>query len=168
MSKATWKHRWSQLAKTVASWSRDESTKVGAVIVDERNVVLSLGWNDIPRRVFEAKEKVPERHVRPEKYFWYEHAERNAIYNAAANGTKLLGSTLFVTMHPCADCARGIIQSGIKKVIITDPYRTEGWEESIKRSLEMFREAEVQVEIFAVYKDETHKDTRKRDEDNKN
>lgn len=148
MTNRTWKQRWSDLAKTVASWSRDDSTKVGAVIVDGRNVVLSLGWNDIPRRVFESKEKVPDRHVKPEKYFWYEHAERNAIYNAAANGSKLLGSTLFVTMYPCADCARGIIQSGIKKVVVTNSELNDSWKESVSKSLKMFEEAEVQIEVL--------------------
>lgn len=139
-----WDKRWLGLTDMVASWSKDESTKVGCVIVNDRNVVLSLGWNGIPRGV---KDVVPERDERPEKYFWYEHAERNAIYNAAATGRSLEGGILYCNLFPCADCARAIIQSGIKKIIVSSNALPEKWLDSAKRSKAMLEEAGVEVWI---------------------
>lgn len=142
----SWNARWFEITNLLASWSKDTSTKVGCVIVDKRNTVLSLGWNGIPRGVEDERE---ERDARPEKYYWYEHAERNAIYNAAATGRSLEGSTIFVNLLPCADCARGIIQSGIRKVV-TPPlamdWQSSRWGEDFKRTLKMFKEAGVEVE----------------------
>jgi dCMP deaminase len=80
---AEWNERWMSLAMMVASWSKDRSRGTGAVIVDGRNVLVSLGWNGFPRGV---NDDVDARHERPAKYRWTEYAERNAIYNAAANG----------------------------------------------------------------------------------
>ena len=137
-----WCKRWLELTDLVASWSKDKSTKVGCVIVDDRNVVLSLGWNGLPRGL---KDNIPERDERPEKYFWYEHAERNAIHNAAATGRSLEGSTLYCNLFPCADCARAIIQSGIKQVVISSNTLPEKWLDSAIVSEAMFEEAGVEV-----------------------
>lgn len=113
-----WIQRYLRLAKTYSSWSKDNSTKVGAVIVRDRREV-SLGYNGPPRLIDDSK--VPTE--RPEKYMWYEHAERNAIYNAAYHGISTKDSTIFIYTNPntvfmCSDCARAIIQSGIKEVYI--------------------------------------------------
>ena len=114
----TWDQRWMDLARLVASWSKDRSRKVGAVIVDERNSVVSLGWNGFPRGL---DDDVEERHERPTKYQFTEHAERNAIYNAASIGARLLGCRIYVPWFPCADCARAIIQSGLTEMIAIRP-----------------------------------------------
>ncbi len=110
-----WDERWLCMAELVASWSKDMSRKVGAVIVDDRKVVLSIGYNGFPRGVDDT---IEHRHKKGLKYQYTAHAEANAIANAAANGTRLLGSTIYITLPPCADCARLIIQSGISKVVI--------------------------------------------------
>lgn len=109
-----WTRRWIEAAQFFSSWSKDRSRKIGCVIVDDRQALLSQGWNGFPRGVDDT---IEERHVRPEKYLWIEHAERNAIDNAAANGVRLRGATVYSTLFPCQDCARGIIQSGIARVV---------------------------------------------------
>lgn len=102
--------------------SKDRSTQVGAVIVGPDHEVRSSGYNGFPRGV---NDEADHRHERPLKYRFAEHAERNAIYNAARVGTPLKGCTLYVTSTPrklpvCADCARAIIQAGIVRVVQED------------------------------------------------
>ena len=90
--------------------------KVGCVIVGDDNAVLSMGFNGFPRGV---DEKSKARWKRPEKYHWVEHAERNAIYNAARHGINLNGARVYLNYEPkpCADCTRALIQAGIKEII---------------------------------------------------
>ncbi|MBP1532208.1 MAG: CMP deaminase, partial [Alphaproteobacteria bacterium] len=85
---------------------------------------------------------------RPTKYDFFEHAERNAIYNACLTGTCLRDCTIYCTLTPCTDCARAIIQAGIKTVVTyefktddNDPKNT--WRDKLNYSAEMFREAGV-------------------------
>lgn len=128
------------LARHVATASKDRSTKVGCVLVVEDSIA-STGCNGFPRGI---DDDVPERHERPEKYYWAEHAERNAIYNAARIGTPLKGCRAYVTMFPCMDCARGLIQIGCTQIIAPVPDR-ERWEEHSKRTKVLCREAGVDV-----------------------
>ena len=165
---------WDQFFMTMvyltAMKSKDESTKIGAVIVDIENTILSLGFNGLPRRVNDRIEEpdwpdvhymkeVPElkqRHQAPEKYYWYEHAERNAIYNTARyGGVDLRGSIMYTQGLPCSDCARGIIQSGISTVVIHKKWmdssmfiNNDKWSESAKRTDRMFTESGVTVKIY--------------------
>ena len=91
---------------------------------------------------------VPERQKRPEKYFWFEHGERNAIYNAARVGIPLKGCKMFTNGVPCMDCARAIVQAGIIEVVVDKKWNasnSEKWSENAKRSLQMFEEAGVKV-----------------------
>ena len=134
------------IAEQIKLKSKDESTQIGAVIVGEDNEILSTGYNSLPRGLRDDKE---ERQVRPEKYFWFEHAERNAIYNAARVGTPLKDSTIYLTSGlPCADCARAIINTGIKKVYckrVCTTTNKEKWDESQSKSLEMLGECGVDI-----------------------
>lgn len=107
-------------ARHAALKSKDDSTKVGAAIVGPEKQILATGYNGLPRGVDDSQES---RHRRPEKYKWFEHGERNAIYNAARHGVATRDCSLYVTMVPCADCARGIIQAGIREVVVAP----EGW-----------------------------------------
>ena len=77
-----------------------------------------------------------------EKYFWYGHAERNAVYNATAFGMALAGATIYCFWMPCHDCARAIIQSGIVEIVY---YETmpDRWNESQERAIEMLTEAKI-------------------------
>lgn len=112
------------MAKLVSSWSKDRSTKVGAVLVSQDNYVLGVGYNGFPRGV---DDDIESRHDRPSKYDWTEHAERNAIYNAARHGISLDGASMFIWLEVsestqakgiCMSCCRAIIQSGVKRVFI--------------------------------------------------
>lgn len=114
----SWDERWMDLAQLVASWSKDRSRKVGAVIVDARNVLIAVGWNGFPRGL---DDDTPLRHERPAKYQWTEHAERNAVYNAAAKGISTAGCRMYLPWYPCADCARAVIQAGITDLIGVEP-----------------------------------------------
>ena len=144
---SNWDNRWLQLSDLVASWSKDKSIGVGAVIVNDRNVVVGLGWNGFPRGI---DDEVGIRHTRPLKYKWTEHAERNAIYNAAAEGHPLKGCTIYYnTMFSCSDCARAIIQSGIKKIVCREPdWKNPRWAEDFQLSKEMLDEAKIEVKIL--------------------
>ena len=139
-----WNERFLELAESVGSWSKDRSTKVGAVIVGNNREVLSMGYNGFPRN---CNDDVDARHERPLKYKWAEHAERNAIYNAARNGVRLEGSKIYLRWYPCCDCARAIVQSGIKYLICTAPdFDHPRWGEDFRISQEILDEGGVFVE----------------------
>lgn len=146
MSAASWDRRWIDLARLVASWSKDDSTKCGAVIVGPRNVLVSLGWNGFPRGI---NDDVAERRQRPQKYLWSEHAERNAIYNAAASGAKTEGCRMYLTWFPCCSCARGIIQSGLSELVCTQPDLTlPVWGEDFRTASEILTEAGLPLRFY--------------------
>lgn len=124
--------------------SKDESTKVGSIILAPESLqCLSFGYNGMPRNIDET---VQTRWQRPTKYKYVEHAERNAIYNACRSGTCLNNSICVVTMFPCCDCARGLIQTGIKEVVTLRPDMSNSrWADDFKLSQEMFGEAGVKL-----------------------
>lgn len=131
------------MAYLVAMKSKDESTHCGSVIVDDMNHIVSTGYNSFVRGI---NDNVPERQLRPAKYMWFEHGERNAVYSAAYRGISTKGCKIYVTGIPCADCARAIVQAGIKEVIIQERKEFgKEWEESCKVTLEMFEEAGVKL-----------------------
>jgi dCMP deaminase len=143
-----WNEYYRQIAHTVKLKSKDIHTQIGAVIVGKGNQIISTGYNSFPRGIVDT---IDERQQRPEKYYWFEHAERNAIYNAARNGVSTEGATIYLTCGvPCTDCARGIINAGITdihcEVLLgtVDPR----WEEHAKRSLVMFKEVGVKVHYY--------------------
>jgi len=141
-----WTEYFLGIAEQVKLKSKDESTQIGAVIVGIDNEILSTGYNSFPRGMDDSK---IERQERPEKYFWFEHAERNAIYNAARIGVSLKNSTIYLTSGlPCMDCARGIVNSGIKIVWCKKECTTknkEKWKESQMKSLQLLNECGIQV-----------------------
>lgn len=137
---ASWAEYFMDMATHVSSRSKDPSTKVGCVIVTEDKTILATGYNGIPRRVKDLRERME----RPAKYFWTAHAEENAIASAARVGAKLGGSIAYVTHPPCARCARGLIQAGIVQVVI-GPGKTNMPEEEFTVAEQMFAEADVAV-----------------------
>ena len=145
-----WHEHFFEIAKVVSKRSKDESTQVGAVIVGPGKEIVSTGYNSFPRGV---EDDHAERQERPEKYFWFEHAERNAIYNAARTGASLQGATLYVPAMPCMDCARGIVQVGIKKVIINEEdqlkwQKRPQWKDHSERTIVLFDEADVELMVL--------------------
>lgn len=141
---SNWDNKFIDLANFVKTWSKDKSTQTSAVIIDpESNSILSIGYNGFPRGV---NDQVEERYERPLKYKYTEHAERNAIYNAARNGIKLKGSVMYLQWYPCCDCARAIIQSGISTLFCGKPnFDDERWGEDFKITEVLLREGGIQV-----------------------
>lgn len=140
----SWVDFFIDVAVLASSRSKDESTKVGCVLVDPESMSpLTFAYNGVPRHISEN----PDHNIRPEKYFWWTHAEQNAIANCARLGIKTDGSYLFLTQQPCSDCVRLIIQAGIDVVVVQ---KTEEWQdydtrwfESISRGRLMLNEAAV-------------------------
>ena len=137
------------VAQAIGQLSKDNSTKVGALIVGKGGEFLASGWNGAPRGC-RADEPGDDRGIRPEKYFWFSHAEANAITNAARVGTPLDGSSIIVTHFPCMDCARAIVQAGIVKVIAPEPEYEFAmrWRDHIDRSKRLFHECGVKLEYI--------------------
>ena len=143
-----WTEYFINIANAVKLKSKDERTQIGVVIVGKDNEIVSTGYNSFPRGI---NDNLPERQERPEKYFWFEHAERNAIYNAARIGVSTNGCVMYLTCDiSCADCARAIINSGISVVVFTKQTKQwdDKWKESADRSLQMFKEAGIRVQYY--------------------
>ena len=131
-----WNMRFLEMAKMVGSWSKDPSTQVGAVIVDDDRRVISLGYNGFPKGVADNQ----RLNDRKEKYKMIVHAERNALLFA---NTSVKDATIFTyPFMPCPICTGMIIQSGIRRVVSlqTDNPR---WQEDFEISRKMLDEAEV-------------------------
>jgi len=133
-----WYQRFMDLAAHIAQWSKDPSTKVGAVIVNERRIVVGMGYNGFPRGVQDTPERLNDR---PVKYQFVVHAEENAVLNAAV--FDLSGCTLFATKFPCNECAKVIIQRGISNIVAPAP--DNGWSDSQRVADTMFNEAGICV-----------------------
>jgi len=138
--------KYMEIAYVTARFSKDTSTQVGAVVVGATDEVRSLGYNGAPRGCSADAPGDSRGSARPEKYFWYSHAELNAITNAARVGTPLAGSSLVVTHPPCMDCARAIVQAGIKQVYTIRPNDEFSirWSEHSKRTKILFEECGVE------------------------
>lgn len=134
------------LAKVAASWSKDPSTKIGAVAIGEKGQVLCTGYNGFPRGIDDNLTRYYNREL---KYKMVVHAEQNAIYNATYNGVSLDGSTMYVYGLPvCSDCAKGIIQVGVKRVIMSTPATPDRWKDSWQLTETMFKEAGVSYDFI--------------------
>lgn len=131
-----------EIAQAVALMSRDERTKVGAVVIGPAGEIRTTGYNGQPRGCNDAN---AERQQYPLKSFYFAHAEENAIANAARVGTPLAGSTIVVTKAPCSTCMRMIINAGIVKVYAPAPDETGDWAASCQEALRMAKEACVSV-----------------------
>jgi len=143
-----WVEYFRTLSHPVKLKSKDDSTQIGAIIVGKDKEIVSTGYNSFPRGIDDFKK---ERQEKPEKYFWFEHGERNAIYNAARIGVSTKGCTMYLSCGvPCSDCARGIINAGIVRIFCERGGGAKGikWAESAERSWEMLDEAGVSVQFY--------------------
>jgi len=136
-----WDRRFLELARHISSWSKDPSTKVGAVLTNPNNRrVVSMGFNGFPAGVEDQMERLENRET---KYEMVVHAEQNALLFA---GNRAEGCTLYVyPLPPCARCAVTIIQAGVVRVVSPGPDH-ERWGETAKIAEEMFREAGLTVD----------------------
>ncbi|MBE6590923.1 MAG: dCMP deaminase family protein [Ruminococcaceae bacterium] len=116
----SWEEYFMGVALLAAKRSKDPNTQVGACIVSKDNIILSIGYNGFPCGC--SDDQFPwEREGEDTKYPYVVHAELNAILNA--NGRDLRGARLYVALFPCNECAKAIIQSGIKEVVyLSDKY----------------------------------------------
>jgi len=149
MMRTDWHKRYLGLAKEVSTWSKDPSKKIGAVAVGVKGQVLAQGYNGFPRNIRHTSERLNNREL---KYKFVVHAEQNLIYNATYNGVSLDGSTVYVTGLPvCSECAKGLIQVGVKQVVMPTLLDTpDVWKESFKFTEELFREAGVLWQFIDV------------------
>lgn len=138
-----WNERFVELTKYIAGWSKDKNTQTAALIADDSNRIISVGYNGFPSG---CNDEIHERYERPAKYLYTEHAERNAIYSAARNGVSLKNTTMYLMWFPCADCSRAIIQSGITKLVCHKPdLDMPKWGEHFRAGLEMLSEANIEI-----------------------
>lgn len=132
-----WDQKFIDLAKFVRQWSKDPSTKVGAVVVGETNNLVALGYNGFPPGIEDSEERLNNREI---KYKLIQHAERNALENA-----KFKPITLYVTLPPCPECAKSLINLGVKRIVYLKGDR-DRWNEEFKISKMMFDEVGIVVE----------------------
>lgn len=144
-----WNKRYAELAKQISGWSKDPSRKIGAVAVGDKGQLLAQGYNGFPRGIKDTDERLNNRE---EKYKYVVHAEMNVIYNASHSGVSLDGADLYVYGLPiCSECAKGIIQVGIKQVfILTEEEIPPIWVESWERTRLMFKEAGIKYHLMGL------------------
>lgn len=136
-----WDTYFMGIAKSVSFKSKDPSTQTGVVLVGPGHEVKTTGYNGFPRGIEDGP---GPRWERPEKYMWCEHAERNAVYNAARMGIALLGTTCYMESPPCVECARALIQSGVYCVVMNknNPFvGRDDWAESLEFATNLMVEA---------------------------
>lgn len=138
-SQYEWDLRYLGLAEHVASWSKDPSTKVGAVIFDQDGRMISIGYNGLPQGIKDSGERLNNREL---KYKIIVHAEMNAIFFA---DHKLEGCSIATwPFMPCSNCASAIIQNKIKRVIA--PFNDNPrWKDSFALSQELFEETGIEL-----------------------
>ncbi len=173
-----WDKYFIEMLQSVKLKSKDPNTQVGAIIVGQHNNIISTGYNGFPRLVLDDKEavrvrfmendwiypksvfdqkridkneEVQKRYDKPNKYLWTEHAERNAIYNAARHGIALEYSKIYIDWLPCARCARAIIQSGITSIVVdARDYEAKEkkwlpWKDDMQVALTMLEESKIYI-----------------------
>ena len=141
MNSTNWDNRFLDMAKLVSTWSKDPSTKVGAVIVDPSNRLVSVGYNGFPKHIIDNERLLD----REKKYDIIVHAEVNAILFA---NKKVNGCTLYTwPFQPCPRCAGLIIQSGISRVV-SIRNRNPRWVDDFITAKQLLLEASVKLDIY--------------------
>lgn len=139
-----WDRRFLRLAEHISTWSKDPSSKVGAVVITDNRLVVGMGYNGFPRGMEDDEARYLDREF---KYRHVVHAEVNAIVSA---GHQARGATLYIWPtfgfpNICAECCKVAVQAGISRVVgsihIVDPTRAARWAETIEASKLMLREA---------------------------
>ena len=149
---SNWDEKYLILAEHISTWSKDPSTKIGAVAIGTKGQVLSQGYNGFPRGIRDTVERLNSRE---EKYKYIVHAEMNVVFNASLNGISLYESTMYISGLPCcSDCAKGIIQAGVSRVVMKvkadNYYNAKRWEDSWNLSKSMFDETGVQWDLNGI------------------
>ena len=142
----TWTDYFLKIALLVAQKSKDPSTQAGAVITTPDNRIIATGYNGLPRKVIDSKERLTNRAM---KLSMVIHAEKNAIYTA---GRDLTNHKIWITHSPCSQCAAAIVQTGIIAVSCIKPPDEfkKRWEEDIKLAQQMFTESGVHYQEYPI------------------
>ena len=142
-----WIDKYFDLAHQVSTWSKDPSTRVGAVAVGAKGQILSQGYNGFPRGIEDTEARLSDR---GQKYKYVVHAEQNCIYNATLNGVSLADSDMYIWGLPlCSECAKGVIQVGVKRVFMCYPTEIpDKWKESFELTAAMLKEANVEWNCY--------------------
>lgn len=109
-----WHQRFMLLAREVAEWSKDPSTKVGCILVRDKKVI-STGYNGFPKNISDDLDRLIDRE---QKYEITVHAEVNAVTTAALHGVSTEGATAYVTFNPCSRCSAVLINAGVEEVYV--------------------------------------------------
>ncbi len=134
-----WDRRFLEMAKLIASWSKDPSTQAGAVITDNKRRVISMGYNGLAQGVEDLPERLNNREI---KYKMFVHAERNAIIFARQS---LENCSIYIwPFMTCAACAAMVIQTGIKRVVAPHS-ENERWIHDFELATHQYREAGVEL-----------------------
>ena len=137
-----WDQRFLHAARMFAGWSKDPSTKVGAVAVRDRRILVQ-GYNGLPSGITDSDSRLKNRDTRLAMTV---HAEMNCVSFAARNGVCLAGATMYVwPLMTCSQCAAVLIQADIAQIIVPDFVEPYGWQESFDKAREMCVEAGIAV-----------------------
>jgi dCMP deaminase len=141
-----WDRRFIDLMKVAEGWSKDPSTKVGAVIVRPDLTVASIGYNGFPRGMSDDDALYADR---PTKYSRIVHGEMNAILNAHGS---VQGCTLYVPFPPCDRCAVHVVQAGITRVVYVEPTEDikSRWSEAFVQTAAIFDDAGIEVTVLPL------------------
>jgi len=144
VNRISWDECFMKISHIIADRSQDPSTQAGSVIVNDKNVVLGMGYNGWPRGI--SRDELPwerEGEYDKTKYAYVCHAEENAVYNSNASTE---GGRIYCTLFPCNECAKTIIQNGIKEVI----YASDKYAElpAYKASKKMLKLAKIKLREY--------------------
>lgn len=137
-----WLKRFMAMAEMVSTWSKDPSTQVGAVIINDNRVILGTGYNGFARGVADYPYRYADRAV---KYPMVIHAEINAVLNS--NGSVKNGILFTYPFPCCAPCSALMIQAGIQQVV-SPKHIPERWKESVDIGMKMYKEAGVEITLL--------------------
>lgn len=137
-----WDRRFLEMASLCSTWSKDPSTKVGAVIVSDRRRVVSVGYNGFPRGVDDNEELLNNREI---KLLLVAHAERNALDNAECS---VVGSTLYTTLFPCNECAKSIIQRRIARIVSFSIPESKYHKYNFDSSINMLNQCGIDIQLY--------------------
>jgi len=138
----SWEEYFMTMALVASLKSKDPSTQVGAVIIDNKTrKLVSSGYNGFPRYIDD--DQIPQ--TRPEKYLYVVHAELNAILHARR---ELSDCSLYVTVFPCSECMKAVVQSDIKRIVYLNDLNGSDWNESKKATMKMVELAGIEIVKF--------------------
>tara|TARA_R100000426_G_scaffold82885_1_gene61253 strand:+ start:1950 stop:2381 length:432 start_codon:yes stop_codon:yes gene_type:complete len=138
-----WDNRWLEIAQVISTWSKDPSTKIAAIAVKDKRLIAT-GYNGFPRNIEDLNDRWSNKE---EKYKYVVHAEMNCIYNANYHNQSLKGSTMYVVGLPvCHECAKGIIQVGVTRVVAHYDKLPLKWSKSNSITEKIFKEAGVKYD----------------------